>query len=115
MGAIDDETGFGPMAWGGDGGEYFELTVSKGSSASHMGISLGPVGDDDTAARVLGLLAAALQGATALESAINALPTLSGGPWAGVVPSTWLASRSSAQKTLILTRIRTRARSVAWV
>lgn len=113
MGAIDDETGFGPMAWSGDGEEYFEMTVSKGSPAKHTGISLGSVGDDDTAARALGIMSAALQGATAFEAAINALTTLSGGPWPGVVPATWLASLSGPQKAGLLARAKSRARAVA--
>ena len=115
MGGVDEETGWGPQLYAGDGYEYMELTISRGSTAWHTGISLGRVDDDDTVTRALSLMTAALQGASALESAIGALPTPSGGPWPGVVAAAWLASLTTTQQGRLLSRIRARARAIVRV
>ena len=102
-------------AWGGDGDDYIEITVSRGSPAAHTGISLGRADDDDAVKRHLSLLAAAMQGPTALGAAIDALPTPTGGPWPGVVPAAWRAGLTGPQLTLLLARLQRRARALARV
>lgn len=113
MGEIHEDTGLGPTVWAGDGEEWIELTISLGTNAKHVGIALGRADDDDAVARLMSLLSASLQGGTALGAAINALPTLTTGPWPGIVPATWLAGLNPQQQGRILTRVRSKARAVA--
>lgn len=90
---------------------WFVLASGRGDPAYHAGIGIGP--DDDTgAALYLGLLSASLVSESAFGAAVVALPTLSGGPFPGVVPATWWSGLSATAKAKAREAARLKARRV---
>lgn len=93
-----------------DGEEWLVLTLSRGGNGGyHHGLGLGLMVDYETRVSIpAALMEAAEDGANALGDAIDALPTLTAGPFPSVVPSTWWAGLTSAQQEAVQAHLQAR-------